>query len=356
MTVGPRKATPLDMGAATERVPIAFVKAVLVQAKSHGRDVEGLLKGAGIEGNPLNDDAADSTVSVEQYSRLCLALFRSIDDESGGFLPGVSTPLGGTRLLAYSMINCRTLGQALQRAMEFNATCRERGDERVVHQLERDSHNKTARLCYLSGAADAPGLQVSVLYSLAIWMRFCSWLIDQPIDILRAGCADREPGRRGGVDHFFHCPVAFGQRSNWVEFSDAVLQAPIVQDESKLERFLELAPYHVVIKPMVSDVGVAARIRRLLGNDFRRELPTFEELAYQLNMSERTLRRRLDREGTSYQRIKDQQRRELAISLLENEELTVSDVAELLGFSDPSAFHRSFKRWTGRAPGDYRRS
>lgn len=355
MSADSRRNVSPALEAATERVPIAFVKAVLVQAKSHGRDVAALLAAAGIEGNPLQDEVME-TVSVEQYSRLCLALFRSIDDESGGFLPGVSTPLGGTRLLAYSMINCRTLGQALQRAMEFNATCRERGDDRVVHQLERDAHSKTARLCYLSGAADGPGLQVSVLYSLAIWMRFCSWLIDQPIDILKAGCADREPGRRGGVDHFFHCPVAFGQSSNWVEFSDAVLQAPIVQDESKLERFLELAPYHVVIKPMVSDVGVAARIRRLLGSDFRRELPTFEELAYQLNMSERTLRRRLDREGTSYQRIKDQQRRELAISLLENDELTVSDVAELLGFSDPSAFHRSFKRWTGRAPGDYRRS
>ncbi|MBB3047402.1 AraC-like DNA-binding protein [Litorivivens lipolytica] len=344
-----------DRELAGERVAASFVKAVLVQARHYGCDVGELIAAAGLDENPLGVEQPQS-VTVEQYSRLCVALFRSIGDESGGFLPGVNTPLGGTRMLAYSMIGCRNLEQALRRAMDFNATCRERGDGRAEHELQHDPAAKTVRLSYLSGADVQPGMQVSVLYSLAIWVRFCSWLIDQPIELLQAGCADGEPSRRRGLDHFFHCPVHFGESSNWVEFADSVLRKPIARSESDLERFLKLAPYHVVIKPMVSDGGIAARIRELLGDDFRRELPAFDELARQLNMSERTLRRRLDREGTSYQRIKDQLRREEAIAFLRNPELTVSDVAELLGFSDPSAFHRSFKRWTGRSPGDYRLS
>ena len=84
------------------------------------------------------------------------------------------------------------------------------------------------------------------------------------------------------------------------------------------------------------------------------ELPSFEELTGMLNMSARTLRRRLEREGTSYQRIKDNARRDLAITLLSRNRMTVSDVAEWVGFSDPSAFHRSFKKWTGLSPGEYR--
>ena len=72
------------------------------------------------------------------------------------------------------------------------------------------------------------------------------------------------------------------------------------------------------------------------------------------NMSARTLRRRLEKEGTSYQRIKDNARRDVAISLLSRDRLTVSEVAEQVGFSDPSAFHRSFKKWTGQSPGSYR--
>lgn len=339
--------------AESQRVPNAFVKAVLLQARTFGKDVDALISAAGFSYNPLDADAA-GTASVEQYSRLCLALFRSIDDESGGILSGVATPLGGTRMLAYSMINCRNLEQALLRAMEFNASCRERGESLVVHALERDSDKKTARLNYLSGDATQRGLQGSALCSLAMWMRFCAWLVDQPLEILAAGCASERPSKRAGLDHFFHCPIEFSQPCNWVEFADAALQLPIKRDESELERFLKFAPYHVVIKPLVTDQGIAARIRRLLGDDFRSEMPGFDELAHQLNMSERTLRRRLDREGTSYQRIKDTVRREAAIAYLENPEMTVSDVAELLGFSDPSAFHRSFKRWTGRSPGDYR--
>ena len=83
-------------------------------------------------------------------------------------------------------------------------------------------------------------------------------------------------------------------------------------------------------------------------------MPSFEGLTVLLNMSARTLRRRLDKEGTSYQRIKDNARRDVAIAMLSRDRLTVSEVAEQVGFSDPSAFHRSFKKWTGESPGSYR--
>jgi len=127
-----------------------------------------------------------------------------------------------------------------------------------------------------------------------------------------------------------------------------------VRDESELEAFLKVAPYHLVIKPVATDGSVTSRIRELLGQDFREEMPSFEALTGMLNMSPRTLRRRLEKEGTSYQRIKDNARRDVAISLLSRDRMTVSDVAERVGFSDPSAFHRSFKKWTGLSPGAYR--
>ena len=107
-------------------------------------------------------------------------------------------------------------------------------------------------------------------------------------------------------------------------------------------------------EPRATARSITHRIREILGEDFRREMPSFEALTGLLNMSARTLRRRLEREGTSYQRIKDNARRDLAIRLLRREGLTVSDVAERVGFSDPSSFHRSFRRWTGLAPGAYR--
>ena len=121
-----------------------------------------------------------------------------------------------------------------------------------------------------------------------------------------------------------------------------------------MTEFMRVAPYHVVIKPVASDASITSRIRNILGSDLGRELPSFDDLTSALNMSPRTLRRRLEKEGTSYQKIKDNARRDAAISLLSRDRLTVSDVAERVGFSDPSAFHRSFKKWTGQSPGAYR--
>jgi AraC-like DNA-binding protein len=110
----------------------------------------------------------------------------------------------------------------------------------------------------------------------------------------------------------------------------------------------------MVIEPQSNAQSITQRIRDILGADFRQEMPSFEELTTLLNMSARTLRRRLEKEGTSYQRIKDNARRDMAISMLSRDRLTVSEVAEQVGFSDPSAFHRSFKKWTGQSPGSYR--
>jgi AraC-like DNA-binding protein len=73
-------------------------------------------------------------------------------------------------------------------------------------------------------------------------------------------------------------------------------------------------------------------------------------------MSVTTLRRRLQQESTSFQKIKDECRREAATSYLSYPDLSNNDIALLMGFDETSAFFRSFKKWTGMTPGDYRRS
>jgi len=187
-----------------------------------------------------------------------------------------------------------------------------------------------------------------------MWLRLCGWLIGQHIDVVSAQCAGPAPANLDAVRHFFPCPVSFSANSNAVFFSARHLEAPVIRTEEQLRTFLPVAPYQLVITPADSHGSITQRIRKLLGDDFREELPSFDQLTGLLNMSPRTLRRRLEKEGTSYQRIKDNARRDVAISLLTRQRLTVSEVAERIGFSDPSAFHRSFKKWTGLPPGEYR--
>ena len=336
-----------------ETVPIEFTRALLVQARAYDRDVGAILRAARFPFDPLQQDAQTAFVSREQYSRLCLELIKALGDESGGVMPDVQTPPGTTRLIALSMINSSTLATAMHRAIEFNQVCRVRQGAEVTNQLLLDEEHKEATLTYLC-EDDAGEFQHSVLCNLAMWVRFGGWLIGQHIDVTMATCAGPKPRFMAGIRHFFPCPVAFEQPVNSVTFSARHLDAELVRDEEDLHEFLKLAPYYVVIEPLSSTISITHRIRQILGDDFRQEMPSFEALTTLLNMSARTLRRRLEKEGTSYQRIKDNARRDLAISMLSRDGLTVSEVAEQVGFSDPSAFHRSFKKWTGQSPGSYR--
>ena len=192
-----------------------------------------------------------------------------------------------------------------------------------------------------------------MLCGLAIWLRLCSWLIGQPIDLLSARCAGPEPASSQTLRHFLHCPIGFDADYHSVSFSARHLRAPVIRNERDLAAFLAVAPYHLIIKPVACDGSISAKIQRMLAEALL-EPPDFEALTSSLNMSARTLRRRLEKEGTSYQRIKDNTRRDAAITLLSRTRLSVAEIAERVGFSDPSAFHRSFKKWTGLAPGEYR--
>jgi len=336
-----------------EAVPMEFTRALLAQARAHKRDVAAILRAARFPFDPLRQDAQTVFVSREQYSRLCVQLILELGDESGGVMPDVQTPVGTTRLIALSMLNAANLAAALRRGIEFNRVCRVRQGGAVTNELLVDAQGREATLTYLLGD-DAPEVQHSVLCNLAMWMRFSGWLIGQHIDVTGATCAGPQPEFMAGLRHFFHCPVTYGQPVNSVTFSARLLEAELVRDEADLNEFLKLAPYYMVIEPEAGSLSVTHRIREILGDDFREEMPSFEALTGFLNMSARTLRRRLEKEGTSYQRIKDNARRDAAITMLSREGLTVSEVAEQVGFSDPSAFHRSFKKWTGQSPGSYR--
>jgi len=99
---------------------------------------------------------------------------------------------------------------------------------------------------------------------------------------------------------------------------------------------------------------VSERIRRLLRRRLDGELPSLEDVGALMAMTPQTLRRRLRDEGHGYQELKDALRRDVAIELLAQPELTLIDIANRVGFSEASTFHRAFKKWCGVAPGEYR--
>jgi AraC-like DNA-binding protein len=129
----------------------------------------------------------------------------------------------------------------------------------------------------------------------------------------------------------------------------------VIQDEATLRKFLRTAPRSVFLKYKNEDSWTARVRRRLRGSIGTSVWPVLDDVAREFHVSATTLRRKLDAEGTSYQGIKDELRRDAAVHHLCGTRLSIADIASALGFQETSAFHRAFKRWSGVQPGEYRR-
>jgi AraC-like DNA-binding protein len=147
--------------------------------------------------------------------------------------------------------------------------------------------------------------------------------------------------------------LRLGSGRTEVEFDSAYLRLPVVQDLAGLKTFLRSAPQGLVIR-FRNQNGLVAQVYRHLRARRYGQWPTLAAMAQWQGISASTFRRQLEREGRSYQQIKDEVRRAMAFERLREGVMSIAEIAEQAGFQEPSAFHRAFKKWTGQSPGRYR--
>ena len=189
---------------------------------------------------------------------------------------------------------------------------------------------------------------------LMIWHGLASWLIERRLPLERVHFGYARPDHADEYDALFFAPVMqFDMPRTEITFAADYLDLPIRQNEETLEEFLKAAPAQLLVK-FKNTNSLTSRIRDVLKSQIGEEMPTLNDVASMLYLSPQTLRRRLAAEGKSYQGVKDALRRDAAIHLLLNPDLTLEDVAQQVGFSETSTFHRAFKKWTGVTPGLYR--
>lgn len=345
--------------AISDLVPIKLAQLVLRVLEAQGYDVEEFLRTQGFTYNPLRIEADSPThIPAEDYNRLYSSIIWLLQDECFGLHLKAKVPSGTFRMMCLCIIHCKTLGNAIERVNEFTQFCRNLsglsplhhtplsnlGGGKVMNHLPtNDEHYNESRQQLVAVAA-----------SLHMWRRFCSWLIGKPLEILEVHFqADKPDTKLHLLKQAFSCPIKFQQKSNGFLFDSSFLEAPIIHNEDSLNEFLKAAPYHLSISH-VDESSIQTKIRALVGNDFSQDFPIVDEVAGQLNMSVRTLRRRLQEENTSFQALKDSIRMEAAMTYLNRPGLKINAVAALMGFDEPSAFHRAFKKWTGKTPGEYR--
>lgn len=341
-----------------ETVPTRFARSLLNLLVERGYDYSGILEAAGIHFDPMDSRSPGylDQISAMQYTRLYQHVLSMLQDETFGLMLGRGVTPGAFRMMCYCILGCDNLGKAIRRACEFYRTFFH-GEARMFIDAQREYASVGYR-----GRQDEVGHDYEVgaadVYGLSVWHRFYCWLIGNTIELTEVHFRGRAPDseeRREKYEQLFGCPVLYRRQRDEFVFETRYLSYPLVHTEESLKEFLRSAPYPLMVMSRNSDDGsLVARVRAMIGHDFSQGFPSFERITEALNMSAPTLRRRLKKEGKTFQQIKDECRSDAAMAYLSNSDLSINAVAALMGFTDPSAFHRCFKKWTGMTPGEYR--
>jgi AraC-like DNA-binding protein len=336
---------PPTGGAPARSVAIHHVRASLRGAERHGVDISALLAKAGIPPRLLEIPLA--RVSPQQFARLTNEVWYALDDELQGLGPQ-PLKVGTFAMMGHAVVHCPDLRSALDRGSAFFRLFP--GGPQFHLEERADAHDE-AWVVFDLTAFDDPDHYLAES-STAVAHRLAGWLIRRRINLTRVEFSYPTPGHVLEYDLLYGAPCTFQAPRTALVFDRSILDRPVLQDEAGLRAFLRRAPGDVLAR---LDYGstAAAQVRRLLGQSLPDHMPHPQDVAARLAVSTQTLRRRLAAEGTSFQQIRDQLRRDVAVAALAAGTVSIEDLSGQLGFSEPSAFHRAFKRWTGSAPRSY---
>ena len=158
-------------------------------------------------------------------------------------------------------------------------------------------------------------------------------------------------------EHFrvFGAPVMFGCPANAFVIESDFLKREVPAADPRLYRILKRYLGRV-LNEMPREDDLVAAVRRVIGEAIRDGEPKLLQAAKKIRMSPRRLQRRLKEYGMDFKKLVDDTRRRLALQHIKEEKDSLTQIAFMLGYSDASAFNRAFKRWTGTAPLEYRRT
>ncbi|MGK0385205.1 MAG: AraC-like DNA-binding protein [Bacteroidia bacterium] len=160
---------------------------------------------------------------------------------------------------------------------------------------------------------------------------------------------------RAEYERVFKCPVHYDTEVIAMHFKLEHVQEPVVTSDYNL---LQVLVNHAEekLQDIVGEVGFTSVVKRSIMNMVKPKFPTIEEVAASLNLSVRSFQRKLKEFGKTYKGLLNEVRLDLAKSYLKKPELSIGEIAYLLDYSEPSAFIRSFKRWTKKTPSQYKQT
>ncbi len=322
----------------------AWIQGIVEMLDGVGLDVDAILAEAGVDRAILA--SPDNRAPTELVSRL----WRAAAEHSGNPAIGLVSPHvpkpGNFDIVGYAMMSSRNLHMALQ---NFARHLRLVSDAASIHL---DSNEESVRLQLKLFGGREPIPRQRVEFDLLTLLTFCRWVAGKSIKPIGLSLVWPAPANVSPFEDAFHCPLNFEADFNGFDFARADIEAKLPGYNVQLGGMHESLVQQRLAVMDGSSVSLKIReeiVDRLVDGEPRRE-----QIAHALHLSDRTLTRRLREEKTSFQQLLDETRCELAQNYLARPNMSLAEVAFLLGFSDQTAFFRACRRWFNLSPGQFR--
>lgn len=317
-----------------------YARAVVDGLNRQLGDSDGLLRRQNIDPDLIREPKA--RVPIDQFARLFRLVWSVLDDEFMGRTTQ-RCALGHFHLMGSLVVHSANLEEVLRQSIR----CYDLFSDDLRFELNLDGEEAELSLTHRRPELDPDDFLIEWL--LMVWHRLVGWLIGRKIVLSHATFRQSLPHHFDEYRFVFPCRCYFEQTRNSLVFSKNYLTMPVIRSSTELDAFVQGSPEDLLIWT-VDDNSVSTQVRRLLELSEEARLPNMDEIAEMLNMTSYTLSRKLKSEGNAYQKIKDNLRRDQAVTMLTRQNLSVADIAAQLGFTEPGAFSRAFKHWTGVSP------
>ena len=335
------------MSASVPTIASGALRKVLASFAALGVDANEVCAELGLDRSAVDD--ADARFPIAPLHATWEALLRRKPRPGSSVIVAQEYAPGDYGLVGFVAMNCDTLGEGLAHVVRYVGLWTDDPEMRL-------EEGGTLRVIYRTPFADGVGLRTATEAAPAELLHGARLLTQAPIVPVEVRFTHAAPDDASVHEKFFQCPVRFGQRDTAMVFRPEDLALKLPKADAQLGAFLRTMANDALERKAGAAPTELDQVKRMIAQEQHRGVPTLDRVAKRLATSERTLRRRLEQSGTSFRNVLDDTRAELARSYVKDERLPLTEVAFLLGFSEPSAFHRAFKRWTDTTPSAWRKS
>ncbi|WP_404361690.1 AraC family transcriptional regulator [Marinobacter sp.] len=326
-------------------ISVLYVAVIARAIEAQGVDPVPLLAQFGLDERLLA--APDARISIPRFMRLGQAAIELTGNSALGLVMGELTrPIDAGRagLAAEAAPDC---GSALGTLIEFDL-------------LTSQNSRGQPTINLTAGQADFYSIRPYNIFNyfvvdsvLAAWTRFLRTVSGKNRVLARVTVEYPSRGLDTAFEDWFGCPVTFGGDNNRLHLLPDIPTRPSVFSQPAMYRLLR-EDCSRALKRLRSGWGIQDRVKEKLASLLEGEPPSLEQVAVELGMAPWTLQRRLATENTGFRELVDVTRKDLALDYVRETRLTFSEIAWLLGFSGPAAFHKAYRRWSGMSPGEHR--